>query len=179
MSYDTRFACCVVRSADARSMSSMLYDVSTGLSSCVGCGALGCERNHRAEICSVQVRAPFAGARVTSTRRDTSTRRAAHRTHRKSCVCTVFVRRSLIAAWFSLGSLCLYLYVRRTVLYLRRRTVAKVTDHHLPDETGLPIRASHLRAACSAHHHRHPRPPPTANHRYHHRSGASGSVPAR
>ena len=104
MSYDTRFACCVVRSADARSMSSMLYDVSTGLSSCVGCGALGCEPSRR----DLQVRAPFAGARVTSTRRDTSTRRAAHRTHRKSCVCTVFVRRSLIAAWFSLGSLCLY-----------------------------------------------------------------------
>ena len=112
----------------------------------------------------------FAGARVTSTRRAAP--------HAPKVVC-VFVRRSLIAAWFSLGSLCLYLYVRRTVLYLRRRTVAKVTDHHLPDETGLPIRASHLRAACSAHHHRHPRPPPTANHRYHHRSGAAGSVPAR
>ena len=42
MSYDTRFACCGVGSADARSMSSMLYDVSTGLSSCVGAPKVVC-----------------------------------------------------------------------------------------------------------------------------------------
>lgn len=162
MSYDTRFACCVVRSADARSMSSMLYDVSTGLSSCVGCGALGCEPSRR----DLQVRA--ASPAPASRAHD-----AQHRTHRKSCVCSFGVR-SLQCGFLLVddGRIVSLLSTYGTI-------VAKVTDHHLPDETGLPIRASHLRAACSAHHHRHPRPPPTANHRYHHRSGASGSVPAR
>ena len=114
MSYDTRFACCVVRSADARSMSSMLYDVSTGLSSCVGCGALGCEPSRR----DLQVRAPSPApaSRAHDATRAHDAQRTA-RTESRVCVLCSFGVRSLQRGFLLVHCVSIYTYVVRYYIY--------------------------------------------------------------